>query len=142
LSEDDSKTFATLPLGNYKLTAQKTVDDKKFDGHLAINMSDDNEVQEQFNEKYLDINIDDSELDSDTTVDLYINNKKMAAEANFEKHLDGPYQFHDKIVVYAQADVDEKTFKSSVLKVAQSYESNDPVSVDLSFDNDKVKSHQ
>ena len=38
-------------------------------------MSDENEVQEQFNEKYLDINIDDSELDSDTQIDLYINNK-------------------------------------------------------------------
>lgn len=142
LSEDDSKIFATLPLGNYKLTAQKTVDDKKFDGHLAINMSDDNEVQEQFNEKYLDINIDDSELDSDTTVDLYINNKKMAAQDDFENDLYGPYQSDDKIEVYAQAHVDDKTFKSNVAKAPQSDESNDPVSVDLSFDNDKIKSHQ
>src|SRR5699024_11001908 len=49
LSEDESKIFATLPLGNYKLKAQKVVNNEKFDGQLIINMSDENEVQEQFN---------------------------------------------------------------------------------------------
>ena len=142
LSEDESKTFATLPLGNYKLKAQKVVNNEKFDGQLIITMSDENEVQEQFNEKYLDINIDDSELDSDTQIDLYINNKKLSAQDDYDSYLYGPYKPDEKIEVYAQAHVDDKKFKSNVVKAPKPKKENEPVPIDLSFDNEKIKAHQ
>src|SRR5699024_4456356 len=140
-SEDESKTFATLPLGNYKLKAQKVVNNEKFDGQLIINMSDENEVQEQFNEKYLDINIDDRELDSDTQIDLYINNKKLSAQDDYDSYLYGPYKPDEKIEVYAQAHVDDKKFKSNVVKAPKPKKENEPVPIDLSFDNEKIKAY-
>jgi uncharacterized membrane protein YvbJ len=76
LSQDEEKVFATLPIGDYKLKAKKTVGKDTFDGYIVIKMSDDDTVSEDFKEKYLDVSINDDAINDSSKIYLYINNKK------------------------------------------------------------------
>lgn len=142
LSEENEKVFATLPIGNYKLKADKNIDDKKFEGHLIINMSDDNEVTEAFNAKYLDVSIDAEDIDDTSTIKFYVNDEEKLSYDEVNEYLFGPLLPNKKQEVYAQAEVDNKKFKSNVVKVPKMKDISDPINIDLVFDDNEIKERQ
>ncbi|SUM31024.1 TcaA protein [Staphylococcus gallinarum] len=100
-------------IGDYKLKAKKTIGKDTFDGYIVIKMSDDDTVSEDFNEKYLDININDDAINDSSKIYLYVNNKKISTYDAYDDYLYGPYKPDAKLNVFAQTTVDGKTFKTN-----------------------------
>ncbi|KIX91495.1 hypothetical protein TP70_02045, partial [Staphylococcus microti] len=115
LSQDEEKIFATLPIGDYKLKAKKMIDKDTFDGYIVIKMSDDT-VREDFEEKYLDVRINDDAISNSSKTYLYVNNKKISTYDVYGDHLYGPYKPNAKLNIFAQAIVDGKTFKTNLVE--------------------------
>lgn len=105
-------------------------------------MSDDNEVTEDFNAKYLDVSIDAEDVDDTSTIEVYVNDEKKASYDEVNEYLFGPLLPDKKQEVYAQAEVDNKKFKSNVVKVPKMKDTTDPINIDLVFDDNEIKERQ
>lgn len=142
LSQDEEKVFATLPIGDYKLEAKKTVGKDTFDGYIIIKMSDDNTVSEDFKEKYLDVSINDDSIDDISKIYLYVNNKKASTYDTYEDYIYGPYKPDAKLKVYAQTTIDGKTFKTNSVQAPSLENGKKTVPIELKFDENQIEEHQ
>ena len=142
LSQDEEKVFATLPIGDYKLEAKKTVGKDTFDGYIIIKMSDDNTVSEDFKEKYLDVSINDDSIDYISKIYLYVNNKKASTYDTYEDYIYGPYKPDAKLKVYAQTTIDGKTFKTNSVQAPSLENGKKTVPIELKFDENQIEEHQ
>lgn len=142
LSQDEEKVFATLPIGDYKLKAKKTIGKDIFDGYIVIKMSDDNTVSEDFKEKYLDVSINDDSINDSSKIYLYVNNKKMKTYDIYDDYLYGPYKPDAKLNVFAQTTVDGKTFKTNSVEAPTLEKGKKTVPVKLKFNKDQIEKHQ
>lgn len=142
LSKDEEKVFATLPIGDYKLKAKKTIGKDTFNGYIVIKMSDDDTVSEDFKEKYLDVSINDDAINDSSKIYLYVNNKKISTYDVYDDYLYGPYKPAAKLNVFAQATVDGKTFKTDSVEASTLEKGKKTVPVKLKFNKDQIEKHQ
>ncbi|WP_353463011.1 zinc-ribbon domain-containing protein [Mammaliicoccus sciuri] len=142
LSKDNTKVFATLPIGNYHLDATKAIDDKKFKGELIVNMVDSLEVVENFKQKMIKVKIDTAHSYGAEDIDIYINGKKRGTYHTFDKTTYGPFLPDEKVDIYAQTKVNGKVFKTKTVNVTKADEGKDEITVDLSFDDDAIKDYK
>ncbi|RIP34902.1 hypothetical protein BUZ14_06925 [Staphylococcus gallinarum] len=142
LSQDEEKVFATLPIGDYKLKAEKTIGKDAFDGYIVIKMSDDDAVSEDFKEKYLDVSINDDSINDSSKIYLYVNNKKTSTYDVYEDYLYGPYKPDAKLNIFAQTTIDGKTFKTNTIQAPALEKDKKTVPIKLKFDEDQIEKHQ
>lgn len=142
LLQNDEKSFATLPIGNYNLKATKEQGKKKFNGEMIVNMASSSEVIENFKQKNIIVNIDSEYSYGEEDVDIFINGKKKGTYNTYDETVYGPFLPDEKVEVYAQTKVNDKTFKTDTVNVDKVEEDEDEVTVDLSFDDDEIKDYK
>ena len=101
-------------------------------------MSDDDTVSEDFNEKYLDVSINEEAINDNSKIYLYVNNKKTSTYDIYDDYLYGPYKPDAKLNVFAQTTVDGKTFKTDSVE-APTLEKVKTVPVKLKFNKDQIE---
>ena len=142
LTEENTKTLGSFPLGIYDLKAQQDVDGKKFKGGLSIDMSaNEPQAETNFKQKRFTVSIDSSSYDSDS-LKLYINGKEQSDFDEYEDEEFGPYSPDDKVEVYATTKVEGKVFKSNTENVSSPSGGDKSTTVELTFDDDAIDEHE
>lgn len=142
LVEDNEKMFATLPIGNYNLKATKEQGNKKFEGEIIVNMASSYEAIENFKQKNIAVNIDSEYSYGDEDVNIYINGKDRGTYDSYNETVYGPFLPDEKVEVYAEKTVNDKTFKTDTVNVDKAEDGEDEITVDLSFDDEAIKDYE
>lgn len=136
VEEEESKSLATFPIGNYNLKATKNMDGQTFNGALVIDMSQNGATaSESFKQKRFNVYTEgDYMLDH---VKVYANDKEIGNASSSETY--GPYDPDEKVTVYAEGTYEGKTFKSNSVNVTSSSDDDEDVTdVTVTFDEDAI----
>ena len=127
--------------GNYTLDSKKETDNGQFEGQLKFNFNNSNnetvDVHEDFNEAYIQVELDGaSEIDKDS-VKVKINDK--AYDYAKSKEI-GPYPKTKDLTISAEGQAKKKTFKTAET-VVKTDNLKDKTKVTLTFDDDEIQDY-
>ncbi|WP_436862814.1 zinc ribbon domain-containing protein [Staphylococcus caeli] len=127
--------------GNYTLDSKKETDNGQFEGQLKFNFNNSNietvDVHEDFNEAYIQIELEGaSEIDKDS-VKVKINDKTYDYAKSKEI---GPYPKTKDLTISAEGQAKKKTFKTAETTV-KTDNLKDKTKVTLTFDDDEIQDY-
>lgn len=150
-SEDKQKTVVadknkTTSLGkfipgDYVLDAKKEMENGQFSGQLKFNFNDSNnetiDVSEDFNEAYIQVDLNGASNIDKNTVKVKINDKTLKYKKDKSY---GPYPKTQEVTISAEGQAKKKTFKSSATTV-KTDNLRDNTHVSLNFDKDEIEKY-
>lgn len=124
--------------GDYELDAKKEMENGQFSGQLKFNFNNSNnetiDVTEDFNEAYIQVELNGASNIDKNTVKVKINDKtyKYKKDKSY-----GPYPKTQEVTISAEGQAKKKTFKSSATTV-KTDNLRDNTHVSLNFDEDEI----
>ncbi|UTH02761.1 hypothetical protein KFV05_01830 [Macrococcoides canis] len=116
--DSKSEVISDIPIGVYKVKAEKIVDGKTYNGEIEINpMKNRNEIIEKFEIMKLSVYLlNEYEVDE---IWLYVDDKKVKVEDNFDVDKQ-TFEVKDESVVYATGMKNGKKVETNKVKISKS----------------------
>ncbi|MCG3412412.1 zinc-ribbon domain-containing protein [Staphylococcus massiliensis] len=140
LVEEDEKELGEFALGNYHIKAKKKIGDKTLDGAIDIDMTDETDLAtESFKQKRFTVSVDGGYSLED--IKVYVNKKAYDENDTYDKTF-GPFTPDEKVSVYAEGKIEDKTFKSNTVEVKSPTDDDELEDIKLKFDDKAIDAYE